>query len=283
MIFYQGWLEIAQCLGGLSVHNAWEGLKDQDHGRLRWKQWLRLLEERFYLWSWLHDDDVSHRAKCYRVFKSENKQYLQQKWETQQENSVGIFQKRLQGEKSQTEHWVTVTEQEVRSQEVTELKKRFFKRNLFLAVIRRLSVANKAALLWSPQPCFLFTLFMKFVLFFFRWQLSGVQKAIFQNTLCLQIVSLGKKKQTFMFTGVALVPLQIIYLFPLCKRNIHAAASEPCFKRNSGLIVSLAHTVYSVTDRRPQTDRLNGAMGTVFVFSPCESEKCTAAELLTST
>lgn len=58
-----------------------------------------------------------------------------------------------------------------------------------------------------------------------------------------------------MFTGVALAPLQIIYLFPLCKRNIHVAASEPDFKRNSGLIVSLVHTVYCVHNARRQTDR----------------------------
>lgn len=74
--------------------------------------------------------------------------------------------------KSQTERWgATATEQRARSLWRPSRRWRGWKRGFsrgiyFVAAIRRLSAAHKAALLWSARRRFLFALFVKFFLFF---------------------------------------------------------------------------------------------------------------------
>lgn len=233
VIFYQGWLEITQCFGGLSVkhraHNSSNSWKSNS-----------IFGRDCMLTMFLMELSVieSLNLKTNNVCRRNERLSRKILWESFKKKKEEAPER-----KSQTERWgATVTEQRARSLWRSSRRWRSWKRGFskgiyFVAVIQRDdSVAHKAALLlWSPQRCFLFALLVKsfFWFVFFLWQLSRVQKAIFQNTLCLQIISLGGKKwiKPFMFTGVALVLLQIIYLFPSCKRNIHVAAIHWTYRR----------------------------------------------------
>lgn len=202
MIFYQGWLEITQCLGGFSVHNAWEGLKDQDHSCLlarnnssnSWKSnsifgydcmmTMFLIGRRV-----IESLNLKTNSICCRNERLSRKS----PWEKKKKKKLQREKARLSAEwRWRSRKWDVFDARPGGDR----VEKEVFLEE-FICCRHPSSLRGAQSSVTSITPALL-SLHFVLGLFFFLWQLSGVQKAVFQNTLCLQIISLGgEKNKTF--------------------------------------------------------------------------------------